>query len=270
MNRSRYVAQQPYAMSPYPPQAFGIGPVPTPAQMPGAGGMMHPGMPPQVSGFPNPQQQAQQAAFGSPNPNAMGASPVLQQAMSPSALWTAQFANGPIIEDLCAPPPHHHPHHMGLASPPLNALPPRGPGMMQMPQVQNVYGLRQPPAAGFMIPPQHQGRLTVPGAAFAPPPGYGMPMGMQQQMQMQMQLQFQQAQAQAQAQAQQHQRQQQLEMEMELAGMAQRQGGQVGLEAQQADSPQLRVVTPGSATPAQGMPLTPVETALSGFLTAEI
>lgn len=138
--------------------------------------------------------------------------------------------------------------------------------MMQMPQVQNVYGVRQP--AGFMIPPQQQGRLAVPGAAFAPPPGYGMPMGIQQQVQMQLQLQLQQAQAQAQAQAQQQQRQQQLEMEMELAGMAQRQG-QVG-QAHQADSPQLQVVTPVSATPGQGMPLTPVESALNGFLTAEI
>ncbi|CAP62063.1 uncharacterized protein PODANS_5_560, partial [Podospora anserina S mat+] len=140
MNRSRYVPQQSaYTAAQFQP--FGPGPVPTPAQMPGMIPM----------GYPQ-----QQMFGGSPNPNAMGASPILQQqqAMSPNALWAANFANGPIIEDLCAPP------QMGLpTSPPMNALPPRGMPMgaaihpSSMPQVQNVFGLRQPgtphPGHGF-------------------------------------------------------------------------------------------------------------------------
>ncbi|KAK4222592.1 hypothetical protein QBC38DRAFT_489466 [Podospora fimiseda] len=237
--------------------------------MPGApGGMMHPGMQ-QLPGFPNspnPQQQAQQAAFGSPNPNALGASPILQHTMSPSALWTAQFANGPIIEDLCAPPPHHH--HMTLASPPMNALPPRGPpGMMHMPQVQNVYGVRQP---GFMMSAQQPGRLAVPDGGF-PPPAQGL-MQLQQQHQMQMQWHLQQQQAQAHAHAQAHaqaQHQQRQQMEMELARL----GGQGGGQQQQQqgmDSPQ--VVNGSVGTPNQGIvtPLTPVESAMNAFLASEI
>ncbi|KAK4160904.1 hypothetical protein QBC43DRAFT_219072 [Cladorrhinum sp. PSN259] len=257
MNRSRYVPQQQqYTMSHFQPSPYGIGPVPTPAQMPGAGGMMHPGM------------QQIQAAFGSPNPNALGASPILQQSMSPSALWTAQFANGPIIEDLCAPPAHHH--HMGLASPPMNALPPRGPhGLMHMPQVQNVFGLRQP---GMMMAPQQPGRLSVPGAGFPPPSQGFMHMQQQQQqhqhqqqMQIQWQLQHQHAQAQAHVQAQaqaHHQHQQRQQMEMELAAGMGQGGGQ-----QQMDSPQGSSGTPGQT---MAVPLTPVESALNSFLTAEI
>ncbi|KAK4150007.1 hypothetical protein C8A00DRAFT_46503 [Chaetomidium leptoderma] len=129
MNRSRYVPHPAYSINPYQQQPYGA--VPAHAQM---GGMMPTqqslSMPP--SAYGNPQQ-------------GMGQSPI-QTSLSPNTMWTANFANGPIIEDLCAPP---QPMGMHPGSPPMNAFPPRmsmgpmHPGGMQ--HVQNVYGMPHPP-----------------------------------------------------------------------------------------------------------------------------
>lgn len=87
-------------------------------------------------------------AYGNPQ-QGMGQSPI-QNSLSPNAMWSANFANGPIIEDLCAPPP---PMGMHAASPPMNAFPPGMPmGPMHpggMGQIQNVYGIRQPTPQQF-------------------------------------------------------------------------------------------------------------------------
>ncbi|KAL2021909.1 hypothetical protein VTK56DRAFT_6504 [Thermocarpiscus australiensis] len=78
------------------------------------------------------------STYGNPQPG------MAQPSMSPNAMWTANIANGPIIEDLCAPPPMGFPS----GSPPLNALPPRMPMAPMhpsaMPRVQNVFGIHQP------------------------------------------------------------------------------------------------------------------------------
>ena len=144
MNRSRYVPH--YAINPYQTQQP-YGAVPPHSQMPGM-------MPQQSLAMPPP-------GF----PPGMGQSPI-QASLSPNGMWSGPFANGPIIEDLCAPP---HPQQMGLpsASPPMPGFPPPRMAMAPMhpgamPQVQNVYGMPQhhhPHHAplGFAPPPQQHG-----------------------------------------------------------------------------------------------------------------
>ncbi|KAK0664568.1 hypothetical protein QBC41DRAFT_328530 [Cercophora samala] len=256
MNRSRYVPQQSaYTTSQFQP--FGPGPVPTPAQMPGMIPM----------GYPQ-----QQMFGGSPNPNAMGGSPILQQqqAMSPSAMWAANFANGPIIEDLCAPP------QMGLpTSPHMNGLPPRGMPMgaaihpSSMPQVQNVFGLRQPgtPHPGHGFAPMMPG---VPARMVGSyPPGYAaQPQGLAwshpHQLQLQQQLQQQAAQQHAQQQQQQQQQQRQFLDPTMMLGRPRMEPGFAagGNGAEQMGSPSM-----GNSPGAQ--PLTPVESTLQGFMSPD-
>ena len=143
MNRSRYVPH--YPINPYQTQQP-YGAVPPNAQMPGM-------MPTQPLAMPPP---------GFPPPG-MSQSPI-QTSLSPNAMWPAPFPNGPIIEDLCAPP---HPQ-MGVpsASPPMPGFPPPRMAMAPMhpgamPQVQNVYGIPQHHAQhaplGFAPPPPPQG-----------------------------------------------------------------------------------------------------------------
>ncbi|KAK4203632.1 hypothetical protein QBC40DRAFT_219203 [Triangularia verruculosa] len=261
MNRSRYVPQQAaYTTSQFQP--FGPGPVPTPAQMPGMIPM----------GYPQ-----QQVFGGSPNPNAMGASPILQQqqAMSPNAMWAANFTNGPIIEDLCAPP------QMGLPTspPPMNALPHRGMPMgaamhpSSMPQVQNVFGLRQPgtPHPGHGFAPMMPGMPARMVGSY--PPGYAaQPQGIawagahphHHQLQLQHQLQ-QQAAAHQQAQQQQQQQRQFLDPTM-ILGRPRMEGGGFasgGNGGEQMGSPSM------GSSPAAAQPLTPVESTLQGFMSAD-
>ncbi|KAK4119143.1 hypothetical protein N657DRAFT_693966 [Parathielavia appendiculata] len=142
MNRSQYVHQTAFPPSPYNPQSYGA--VPQPSQMQG--------MAPHPNAVPQP-------GYSNPTPS-IGQSPI-QPSVSPNTMWTANFANGPIIEDLCAPPP---PMGIFSASPPMNAFPPgMAMGPMHpgsMPQVQTVYGIRHHPFA-------------VPGML---PPGQGAPM----------------------------------------------------------------------------------------------
>ncbi|KAK4184277.1 hypothetical protein QBC35DRAFT_540627 [Podospora australis] len=276
MNRSRYVPQQQaYAVNPY--QAFG--PMPTSAQP-------MPGMMP-IGAFP-PQQSAFGA--GSPNPNPMGASPILQQHQhltSPASMW-ANFANGPIIEDLCAPPPTH----MGLAgSPPMNALPHHhqmrlasmGAGIhpSSLPQIQNVYGMRHPgqpggtPHPGFIgaFPGSPPGMPVRMAGSF--PPGYAaQPQGLapqwafQQHQQMQQQQQMQQH----------HQAQQQRNMvdpnailsrpRMAGPGMVEATQG-LGLDLDmggQGQQQQMQGGQQGQQGQGQQQPLTPVDNSLGGFL----
>jgi hypothetical protein len=143
MNRSRYVQQHPgYSNNPYHAQQYGA--FPPNSQMPGM--------------MPNQALSMPPTAYGNPQ-QGMGQSPI-QTSMSPNAMWTANFANGPIIEDLCAPPPPMAMH----ASPPMNAFPPRMAHMgpmhpSGMPQIQNVYGMRQqqqqPPTPHPGFAPQH-------------------------------------------------------------------------------------------------------------------
>lgn len=125
MNRSRYVPDPAYPINPYQQQQYDGA-----SQQPQSQGMMSSqrlSMPP--------------SAYGSPQPGMNQSS--IQTSMSPSAMWTANFANGPIIEDLCAPPPP-----MAMVSPPMNAIhQPMNMAQMHpgvMPHVQNVYGIRQP------------------------------------------------------------------------------------------------------------------------------
>ncbi|KXX78113.1 hypothetical protein MMYC01_205094 [Madurella mycetomatis] len=125
MNRSRYVPQA-YPVSSYQP----YGSIPTTAAPQGM-------MPTQPMAMAPPTYGSISAQQG------MGQSPIQTQ-LSPNSMWTTAFPNGPIIEDLVAPP-------MGIpsASPPMNAFPPRMAAMTQMhpgamPQVQNVFGVRQP------------------------------------------------------------------------------------------------------------------------------
>ncbi|KAH6623410.1 hypothetical protein F5144DRAFT_595587 [Chaetomium tenue] len=142
MNRSRYVPNPVYSVNPYQQQQQQqYGAIPQQAQlqgmMPGQAMSMHP------------------SAYGSPPPG-VGHSP-MQTSMSPNTNWAANFANGPIIEDLCAPPPP-----MGMhASPPMNGMHPRmAMGPMHpggMPQIQNVYGLRQPTPHPFAPQGMHPG-----------------------------------------------------------------------------------------------------------------
>ncbi|KAK4238605.1 hypothetical protein C8A03DRAFT_33357 [Achaetomium macrosporum] len=128
MNRSRYIPPTAYSINAYQP--YGV--VPTQSQMqPGMMPSQPMGLPPQAT-YSNPQQHQ---------------SPV-QASLSPNAMWTANFANGPIIEDLCAPPPPPPPIAIPSAPPPhmrmhaAHTMGPMHPGAM--PQVQNVYGVRQP------------------------------------------------------------------------------------------------------------------------------
>lgn len=145
MNRSRYMPHAAYSINPYHPQPYGSVPI-----MPGM-------MAPQTMALP----PTTATTYGN---SAAQQSPIQTSLLSPpNAMWTANFANGPIIEDLCVPPQPPPPHHLA-SSPPLNALPPRmaAPPMMHpgaMPQVQNVFGIRQPavgpqhhPFAGMPVP----------------------------------------------------------------------------------------------------------------------
>ncbi|KAK3305975.1 uncharacterized protein B0T15DRAFT_533957 [Chaetomium strumarium] len=148
MNRSRYVPHAVYSINPYASNPYGIGPTQSPMQ--GGGGMMPPS---QAMGM-----AASQSPYGSPQSQQHhGQSPV-QTSLSPNAMWAANFANGPIIEDLCAPPP-----------PPLT-MPPAAPPHMRMaahmhpgamPQVQNVYGVRQP--GGLPLHHHHHPAYAVQG-----------------------------------------------------------------------------------------------------------
>ncbi|KAG7294201.1 hypothetical protein NEMBOFW57_004271 [Staphylotrichum longicolle] len=150
MNRSRYVPHPAYAMSPYQPQPYGA--IPPQSQIPGM-------MPTQPLSMPP-------SAYGNAPPN-IGQSPI-QTTLSPNALWAANFANGPIIEDLCAPPP---PMGIPSASPPMSAFPPPRMAMAPMhpgamPQVQNVYGIR-PHAPHPFAPPgiqMHPGQAAAAAA----------------------------------------------------------------------------------------------------------
>ena len=150
MNRSRYVPNPVYSVNPYQQQQYG-----------------HIPQQPQMQGMMPPQHMSMApSAYGNPQPG-MGQSP-MQTSMSPNGMWTPNFANGPIIEDLCAPPP---PMGMPMTSPPMNGLPqgmamaPMHPGAM--PQVQNVYGIRQPtphPFAHGMHPGQGPPMQGMPSA----------------------------------------------------------------------------------------------------------
>lgn len=149
MNRSRYVPPTAYPINPYSQQPFG--PVSSASGMQG----MMPAPPLAMPSQPYSNQQQP----------GMGQSPVQSQ-MSPSPMWSSNF-NGPIIEDLCAPPP---PFFVGLpsASPPLNALPPRMaiagmPHPAALPQVQNVYGIHQPTPHPFAQPPPMHHPAGQPG-----------------------------------------------------------------------------------------------------------
>ncbi|KAL2167553.1 hypothetical protein VTG60DRAFT_1139 [Thermothelomyces hinnuleus] len=123
-HRSRFVPDPAYSINPYQQQQQQqYGAVP---QQPQSQGMM-----------------SSQRLSSVPSSVPGGGQTPMQPSMSPSTMWTANFANGPIIEDLCAPPPP-----IAMFTPPINAihqpmpLAAMRPGAM--PQVQNVYGIRQP------------------------------------------------------------------------------------------------------------------------------
>ncbi|KAL2260348.1 hypothetical protein VTK26DRAFT_5653 [Humicola hyalothermophila] len=143
MNRSRYVAQPTYALNQYNPQPYGAVPAP--------GGMM----PGQQLAVPS------STTYGSPPPTTLSSQSPIQNTLSPSSTWAATFANGPIIEDLCAPPPPPPPPAYAAAavlqSPPLNAFHQRMPmHPSALPQVQDVFGVRQPVLPAFPGMHPHQ------------------------------------------------------------------------------------------------------------------
>ncbi|KAK3897621.1 hypothetical protein C8A05DRAFT_19649 [Staphylotrichum tortipilum] len=117
MNRSRYIPQPPYGMNPYQP--------PYPTALPPSG-LLPAQLPPSAYTTSQPIPSQQPHSLHGPT------------ALSPPNLWTPSFANGPIIEDLCAPPPP--PHLLGMQFPPHQGSMPGG--MPMMPQVQGVYPLR--------------------------------------------------------------------------------------------------------------------------------
>lgn len=146
MNRSRYVPNPVYSANPYQQQQQ--------QQQYGAVQQQQAQMQGMMPGQPMPMHPS---AYGNPQPG-MSQSP-MQTSMSPNAMWAANFANGPIIEDLCAPPPP-----MGMhTSPPMNGMHPRMamgpfPPGSGMPQIQNVYGLRQPTPHPFAPQGMHPGQ----------------------------------------------------------------------------------------------------------------
>ncbi|KAK4096300.1 hypothetical protein N658DRAFT_501734 [Parathielavia hyrcaniae] len=151
MNRSHYVPQNGFPPSPYnPQQSYGAAPQPSS----------------QMQGMAHHPSTMTPPGYGNPPPG-MGESPI-QPSLSPSTMWTtANFTNGPIIEDLCAPPPP--PMGMFSVSPPMNAFPP---GMTMgpmhpgaMPQLQAVYG-----GIGMR---HHPGSYAAPGMLPHAPPGQG-------------------------------------------------------------------------------------------------
>ncbi|KAK4131310.1 hypothetical protein BT67DRAFT_161178 [Trichocladium antarcticum] len=271
MNRSRYVPQTAYSISPYA-QQYG----PAPAS--------------QFTAMMPPPQQTLAMPSSTYNPQ-----PSMGVGHSPSSIWTPSFAaHGPIIEDLCAPPP---PHLAGLGlsgSPPMGSLPPRMAALQTqmhhpgaMPQVQNVYGLpmhhtfaqhqqqqqqqqhmQQQYQQHLQQQQQHLQRVMV---------GSYPPYGVQQQQQQQhaQQMAFQQHQ-------QHHQQLQQRGFDGVGAGMPGRTrletgfpaavmpvgaGNQGGMQGQ-VGSPNMGG-SPGGGD-GMGAPLTPVEEALRGFLSPDL
>ncbi|KAL2136864.1 hypothetical protein VTI74DRAFT_590 [Chaetomium olivicolor] len=183
MNRSRYVPHTSYSISPYQQPYGSMSPPPSQIQ-PGLMPTQPLAMPPSTYGNPQPPAAPSRMTGHSP----------IQTSLSPQSIWSSNFANGPIIEDLCVPPPPQFPMSVPLGSPPNPGLPhrmvmPLGPVHPNaMPQVQNVYGVSQPmpqPYLGGMHPAQQhlQGVGIVRTMGMYPPGPWGSPVMPNQQLQ---------------------------------------------------------------------------------------
>ncbi|KAK3385868.1 hypothetical protein B0H63DRAFT_449867 [Podospora didyma] len=254
MNPSQYLPNR-YAMNPYG-QQFNPSQQqfqPYPGQIP-SGQLMS--FPPYGSSQGSPGMQMQQG-----------------QQLPPGAMWASGFPTGPIIEDLCAP----NPMSMQGGSPPINSMPARmsmaSMHPSSMPQVQDVFGLRQPAygtypqgisphqAAQMQQAQRQQQRMMGP---YPPTSGFG---AQQQQLQLQQQQQQhhqQQQQQQVQRAVQQQQQQQQQHMDSSSLMPRSRIDVATGFPAAVSPNGLTQMSSPGG-NPQAGLPMTP-ENGYSSFM----